>query len=342
MFVAYDLRDSQSNPDRWSNPISPTSLRSMSSGEIPYGGRSTPGQRTMSALPESFTDSPMQRSPDTDASGNTWTRPIRSLLGSSYTRSSRAPSRRQTNLTNLPPYTPGDNGTYLPDNEENRDAPQAYPTAIQEKEAQLEHLRRINAHTSNGASSSTSPRGLTAAPVVAPAERPRPPSTAAPSEIMSVYGQPPSERRDSAMTSFSAPGLPYIYRQQHISSLPTRSEIDEDLGQSPIPSRSPNGRPTPTVDTSFLDRAGPSRPSATSSIAANSAMPLLDSPHRAHVWNSPFQDTSRSGALTHKSSMTAMSTRSAQSEAQSAARPDSDIIPFDTFLSQGPPSSWRP
>jgi hypothetical protein len=73
----------------------------------------------------------------------------------------------------------------------------------------------------------------------------------------------------------------------------------------------------PTVNTNIRYTSNPA--SATSSIQANSAMPLLKRADRPDDRNT---DSKRSVA--------GMSTISSE---HSAARPDSDIIPFETFMS---------
>lgn len=235
VFVSYDEGRSHRLSDR--RPSTPTVTHSS-----PYA----PSSRTLPALPEGQS---MAGSPTTEGgTGGSWSRPLRSLLGSSYARSSTSQPRRQTNL---PPYSPGQNGTYLT----------SETSIVEEKAAKLRYAAGINP------------------PIAGPSNARA--STNAPSEIMSVFGQPPSERRESAMTTYS-----------HLHSL---------IHPSP-PAR-------PTVDTNFRHVASPE--SAMSSEQANSAMPLLRQTHWPEHAKRSVTSTISDG---------------------SAARPDSDIIPFEAFI----------
>lgn len=285
VFVSYSQALGQRMSDRWLSPTSPQRYGGSTCGSRSDEGHSTfthdrtsPYPRGRAALPESTTISPA-----TERSNASWTRPLRSLLGSSYTRSSRAPSRR---ATNLPPYTPGENGTY--DSTDGTTATQGhYPLSGDEK-AQIHYALGMGIDPSNMPGPS----------------RPsmRPPSSSTPSEIMSIFGQPPtSERRGSTTTTLDFP-------RALVSS----------------------ARPQPRVNTSF-DHISPE--SAVSSLPANSAIPLL----RAGGVGTGFSpmmgeyDWGRERGGDMRGKRDTASTRSGVSES-SAARPDSDVMPFEDFI----------
>lgn len=255
VFVSYDEGRSQRLSDRWISPTAPSS--------VSHSSPHTLSSRTLPALPEGQS---VSGSPTTEeGTGGSWSRPLRSLLGTSYARSSTSQSPRRQ--TNLPAYSPGHNGTHFTTSSE------GYTSAENEKAAQLRYVAAID-------------HPATAGPSNVQRE-----STVAPSEFMSVYGQPPSERRESAMTAYT-----------HVQSM-----INPPLSRSPsMPLR-------PTVNTN-VRYASPA--SAVSSVQATSAEPLLN-----QVWPEARNNGKRSVAG-----------MSGVSNEGSAARPDSDIIPFEAFM----------
>ncbi|ORX39224.1 hypothetical protein BD324DRAFT_649308 [Kockovaella imperatae] len=293
-----------------------------------------------------------------------WQRPLRSLLGSSYARSDTGDMKRQTNL---PPYSAG-LGT-IEQGSEGRiqftGAATLLPTASDEK---MEHFRRMlavadgSSNTSNRsppahvqihgpstvhASVQPSSCALTddARFSMAPWSGIDRMSSLPPSEVMSVYGQPPSERRESNMTSFTM-------------------QLDPGI-RTPLALRPSMSRPTPRVITDLSDSRADRRrdqgepPSSLSSGAANSAVPLLsrhdrlcDVPgtlydvnlehdldlqlavseerHQAAAqgpssWRGGGRN--RSGTIASSRSGTSIGTT------MSGARPDSGLIPFEEFYS---------
>ena len=269
VFVSYDEGRNQRLSDRWRPSPTSSSTSPSSAWRSHTGSHSQP---ILAALPEgqSILATPLTE----DSTGGSWSRPLRSLLGSSYTGSSVPQSKRRE--TSLPPYTPGMNGSYLADVATGSSA--ALPSVSEEKAAQLAYALRA---------------GSTAPALAGPSGVPRPASTVADSEVMSVFGAPPSERRESSMTQWSNVPLP------------------------PAPSIPPF---RPTVITDLAGRYASSPASAVSSATpgANSAMPLL----------ADFPETKRARST---GALSVVSGQSGQTE-DSAARPDSDIIPFEAFF----------
>ncbi|KAK1922635.1 hypothetical protein DB88DRAFT_495781 [Papiliotrema laurentii] len=270
VFVSYESGRSQRLSERWTSPTSPGDSRQL------HRNPSVPSTRTLPALPEGQS---MQGSPVTeDGSNGTWSRPIRSLLASSFTTDSDTHRRE----THLPPYSPGQTGTAFTENSPS----DPFPSSEYEKAAQLLQAVRV-------------PPGSSIIDTAGPSRHIARASTVAPSEVLSVFGQPPSERRDSAMTSFS--------------HLP--------MSQTPLPHSSPALPPTrPKINTDVDTRHASTPVSALTSSPIHSAMPLL----RA----SPVSAWRDLQASKHGRSTT---TGSVVSNDGSAARPDSDVIPFETF-----------
>ena len=348
VFVSYDQGRGQRLSDRWhaSSTSSNGGLRSpdSTSGATGSGSGSAsghshgrperPSNLALPTLTETSENGGQTESPSADKNG-TWTRPLLSFLGSSYTRSSHTGSRRQTKL---PPYTLGNTNTNM------STLTGEYPTAESEKAAQLQNIIAIagpsrNLDHTQGHSYADNlidaNDGLDARA-----------STVPPSEVMSVFGQPPSERRESAMTTMSS-AIP----QPFITS-------------SIVPAM----RPTPKVNTTMLDRHHSSPQSAVSTLSGpvNSASPLLPAPTLAQSRSgsnsnpaSAFASASISSppsaysiretwpvsldnddnasitsGVSHRDRKRTLSTRSRVSEAGSAARPDSDVIPFESFIGQ--------
>ena len=280
-----------------------------------------------------------------------WHRPLRSLLGSSYSRSDPGDHRRQTNL---PPYTPGEHGTCPTSISEGPEGQisfggsgNGFPTATEEKADQLRRMMAaanpspsspdvgrggpsISRNFSTQPLSCAMPDDGTRRGTLAHRSEVDRTSSIPPSDVMSVYGQPPSERRDSMMTAFT---------------------VGDALGVPSVPM--PSTRPQPRVITD-LSRDRPREldgPSTLSSGATNSAQPLLGRQDKRDVdvpatlydvnldhdlgLDLEFTRKPSGGPSAWKGgrnrSQTAMSSRSATSigTTTSGARPDSDVIPFE-------------
>jgi len=126
----------------------------------------------------------------------------------------------------------------------------------------------------------------------------RHPSIVPDSKVVSVLGAPPSERRESGMTQGT--------------SLPHEP-----------PTSIPRTRPTVTTDLAGRHASSPASAVSSATPGVNSAMPLLAYSPEARRTKSIGGLSAVSGARGHTE--------------QSAARSDSDIIPFETFLASRPP-----
>ena len=282
--------------------------------------------RTLAALPEgqSVRGSPISE----EGTAGSWSRPLRSLLGSDYVRSEHSPRRE----TNLPPYTPGANGTYL--STASGDAAVAmdrvgqsgvsatpgvselrldtgggnYTTAEAEK-AMLYALAHAGPNIDQqvesevvGQSSRRRAEPHHAHPHRTLASSQDGTSTVAPSDVLSIFGQPPSERRDTAMTAFSH--LHHMFVPASASSIPSISA-------------QPGVRAVGDVD---------SAPRAEDGEGLRRTFdPFADENRR-----SPG-GTSAPAVVEEERSLRGVSVVSGLS-GRSAARPDSDIIPFDAFM----------
>jgi hypothetical protein len=308
VFVSYDQALGQRLSDRWLSPTSPRRHGSEYASDEGHstssrggygngnGSRGIASQTHLPALPESNTNSP------TDNSLGTWTRPFQSLLGSRYSASDVSSPSRSRRGTNLPPYTPGENGTYDPTTMQQHH----FLTAEQEK-AQL--------NRANTGPSRFSDRH--------PQSQHRATSSAAPSEIISIFGAPPSERRGSTATTDVEP-----FPSSLVSS----------------------ARPQPTVNTNYNNNQSQHHntrigDSPASSQQANSAAPLLR--HGAREYN-PFAGNGHEVTLEERwadeeeedrdrdrgSTGTGRHTSGSRSVGSvgSVARPDSDVMPFENFL----------
>ena len=324
--------------------------------------------------------------------------PLHSLLGSSYSRSEVDDAKRQTNL---PPYTPGINGTFVPgmttSSSEGSDARICFPTASEEKAGQLRRmLEAAKSETSLTTPPAESSRpsmnsnpsiksSSCAVPLLRSGTRQAESnvnghrhsiadrSSAGPSsDVMSVYGQPPSERRDSSMTAITV--------QSGLDS----AVLPGMLGLRGAGRPTGQVRPSPRVITDIAHRHPGERTllTAGSSAIMTSAQPLVPNrgregfqtaskghAHQEEVAETPVSgglfdvnldhdldlsferkpanvpsawngngSSSRSGnegmvSVGRKKSATAMSQKSgiSVSTARSAARPDSDVIPFEEF-----------
>ena len=326
------------NKTHGSEQRSPWSLYTGSSSARSDGTRAPRrGDTTLPALPESVTNLPLADGSTNDS----WSRPLRSLLGSTYTHSSSG--RSLGRQPSLPPYTPGANGTYDSYSTERSQGSggNQFASVMEEKQAQFKQMLIASGNTNGGISGAYGGvESLRGSPSREPHTSPNgrsPPKThraialerqaalqsnrgsMVDSEAMSVYGQPPSQR-DSVLTNTTdAQGV----------FAPLRPPI----------------RPTPKVDTNFQRRQG-GPDSALSSGVANSADPLLsraqqqnaltpisspDSRHRQDESSGRKREEKEFGESHRNHSQAALSHRSAASQS-SAARPDSDIIPFETFI----------
>ena len=386
IFVSYDQGREQRLSDRWarspeggmsrssSGSVPPGVYRSpqSQSRRLPYDTPAAASGRTLPALPEgqSMAGSPTEEGAGlsgilgNQGSERSWTRPLRSLLGSEYTRSVVDHSPRRE--TNLPPYTPGANGTYLSSLSSGSgsgsgsitgsgqgagsaarstggsglgSSGETYTTAEAEKA-----LLYTLAHSGQGSANSnvkTSPGrdaltsrsgrfGIADHPFASADYEDRSEeraSTIAASEVLSVFGQPPSEHRDSAMTAYS--------HLQHFFT-PSPAPLVPPAPTAPPAPTVPPLRPRVNTDlTSLRHASGPASVlSSMSSIPAHSAMPLLRqvgaSPGVSETsagspddWRERYEREER--RLRGISSVSGGSGRS-------AARPDSDVIPFETFM----------
>lgn len=323
--MSYDEGREQRLSDRWAS--SPSSMRfgtyrqchtvqSRQQGQmvLPYDTPAGASGRTLPALPEGLS---MSGSSTERGTAESWTRPLRSLLGSDYTRSIVDDSPRRE--TNLPPYTLGDNGTYLSTSSSGSNteagaragastSSESYATAEAEKALlyTLAHGGQGSNYSKSSLERETNPSS--GYPRTGPSYAERA-STIVPSEVLSIFGQPPSEHRDSAMTGYSH--LHHMFGPSPVPPSP------------PVPSVPPV-RPRVNTDlTSLRHASGPA--SAISSVPAHSAMPLLRTPGRS-PGRSASDDEWEERRLRGISVVSGGSGRS-------AARPDSDVIPFETFVS---------
>ena len=300
-------------------------LRQVTSGHSPSSSGSggiSGGQNITETLRDSV---PNDHSPARDRGPNaaeagggengtneSWRNPLRSILGASYARSSLQPHEARRD-TRLPPYTPGENGTYDSERTTSSEGNEPFPNAAAEKAAQLAYMEKALPSLSAGEAMSMSPSGPgPSSPRTFPHQRGNGTtstraSTVTPSEVLSVYGQPPSERRESAMTSLSNIGT--------MSSFPFPPSPSDPLPAfPPSPTINPfeGGRAVrPKVNTNIYRSSQPS--SSASSVPANSAVPLLRSPER-EMWLA---------ATTSRRSTSHFSTASVD-----GTRPDSAILPM--------------
>lgn len=351
IFVSYDEGRNQRLSERWRAPGGSTSASEIdhylasassatstsasapasASGHSCLSGATKSPPQVVHSLPQSVRGSTLfAASTAGDSTMTSWTRPLRSLLGSDYDARSRYANSPR--VTALPAYTPGENGTYETFTSYN---PRDSPT-----------------DTSAGQSH---PPVSPYAPSGEKVERPKPArKSSAPSSIMSVFGAPPSEWRQSTLSGPPTSPIPFFPALNLPPALGAKTHTQ--------------GRPSPELDTG-IPPSGASVTSASTIPTSNlrAAFPMPDHRHSQYSQNlteiqspissggtaqSPRQATHSNAppsafsaprgtdvdegidkvnqTQTHQRGLS----RGAESmhSNKSAARPDSDVIPFEEFM----------
>ncbi|WRT69125.1 uncharacterized protein IL334_006109 [Kwoniella shivajii] len=406
VFVSYDEALRQRMSDRWQSPTSPSNSAGTGRAAIiprtPASASASPGNGNgtnstgLSSVPENMVSSPER---------------VRSLLGSQYAATNPPDSRRGTAL---PAYTP--EGTYVTVNtttntntngnspvnayetltgtgpssnisdsaetlattNPNAASPMTrYPTAEEEKRAQLALFKTFDADSNASPNSSISrndgPSGLHRTPTSG-SERERGgmsrnrSSSNAPSDIMSIFGTAPgSEGRLSSLTDWTSNSPFNIRPESRMSSYPYPPQpINQtaplkipspNSGRIALPSSSGNrtgngsGHPIrPKVDMTFLTTSSKSSghshpflvsPSTTSAMTRNPSTTGKSSSKMSNglpsSWSANTPQSSSTGEYSHGNGIPQrhrrnQSAASAWTE-RSAARPDSEVMPFENFMS---------
>ncbi|RXK38482.1 hypothetical protein M231_04247 [Tremella mesenterica] len=331
VFVSYEAGKGQRLSDRWNDGVSPKSPRSARSGRdgsirsdtttpraspYPRGGG---GLGPLQPVAESSQISPELSSGESAAS---WIRPFHSILGSNYARSSRR-------VTALPAYTlessseSESHGTHTAHNDTS-----TYQSAEAEKAILAREFDTTDTER-NTPSPYSHPAGPSSLPIDnEPVNKPSAKdqllsrvqslreghlSTLAPSSIMSVFGAPPSLRRSSTITAITT--VTSEVERARPTIVTDLSRVQPARPSAPTPSRT--GMDLPNSGR-LIDLTPSSMRSSTFSSASSPGSAL-----RAWVALPPTAFT-----FAQKGRIRTQSTATAGSEV-SAARPDSDVIPYD-------------
>ncbi|WWD06813.1 hypothetical protein V865_004908 [Kwoniella europaea PYCC6329] len=411
VFVSYDEALQQRLSERWRSPISPSNTNSTGTGRTPRSPETALGTNTsgLASVPENMISSPERvrsllgsqyaatNPPDSRrgtalpaytpegsyvtqftpvTTGNDSTRghsPItayETLTGTTMTPTSNDNIGAET-LTNANTTPATNTSTSTP--------PQRFPTASEEKAAQLALFKTFENDINS--SSSSPPQPNTFGPGPGPSGVAHSPErdnnnriSNTPSDILSIFGTAPgSEGRLSTLTDWTAttpnhqstflprPGseldnyplpLPIIN-----STPPLKITASPGSNRIPLPSTS-NPPVRPKVDMTFLNSPNNNNAARNQGSGSGSKHPFLISPAQIHTntkssssnlpsssytnipitprqtsttGNGSASDYSQSTGTTQKHRRN-QSTASAWTE-RSAARPDSDIIPFENLLS---------
>ncbi|OCF79151.1 hypothetical protein I204_01098 [Kwoniella mangroviensis CBS 8886] len=411
VFVSYDEALQQRLSERWRSPISPSNTNSTGTGRTPRSPETALGTNTsgLASVPENMISSP-ERVRSLLGSQYAATNPPDSRRGTALP----AYTPEGSYVTQFTPVTTGNDSahghspitayetltgtTMTPTSNDNIGAetltntnttpatntststpPRRFPTASEEKAAQLALFKTFE-NDSNPSSSSPpqpdtfgpGPSGIAHSPESDKNNR----ISNTPSDILSIFGTAPgSEGRLSTLTDWTAttpnhqstflprPGSEldnYPLPLPIINSTPPL-KITASPGSNRIPLPSTSGPPVrPKVDMTFLNSTNNNHAARNQGSGSGSKHPFLISPAQIHTnakssstnlppssyTNTPItprqtsttasasgsaSDYSQSTGITQKHRRN-QSTASAWTE-RSAARPDSDIIPFENFLS---------
>ncbi|WWC98039.1 hypothetical protein V866_004928 [Kwoniella sp. B9012] len=411
VFVSYDEALQQRLSERWRSPISPNDTNSAGTGRTPRSPETALGTNTsgLASVPENMISSP-ERVRSLLGSQYAATNPPDSRRGTALP----AYTPEGSYVTQFTPVTTGNDSTHghspttayetltgttiTPTSNDNIGAetltnanttpatntststpPQRFPTASEEKAAQLALFKTFESDSNT--SSSPLPQPNPFGPGPGPSGVAHSPErdnnnriSNTPSDILSIFGTAPgSEGRLSPLTDWTAttpnyqstflprPGseldnYPLPLPLPIINSTPPL-KITASPGSNRIPLPSTSNQPVrPKVDMTFLNSTNNNNTARNQ--GSGSKHPFLISPAQIHTntkssssnpppssyTNTPITprqtSTTGSGSAIDYSQSTGItqkhrrnqSTASAWTE-RSAARPDSDIIPFENLLS---------